>query len=263
MRLQIWYFEDIENILWAAQTVGQAGITVLMGNGRPAAYQPGFKRGFEIALQRTAKFLTGKSLSQEIWSREQILSMLRATQAVMQANTKILTDQLETTVYRQGFNQGFEVALWCAATAFGVSLLSIGNETVPKRAPGIPLNPDPWFQEDIQNILLAMNIIMQDIMGTSDQLAPPLAYNDGFETALQHVAKSFGIRLLLADVPVSAKDTGYWLRQDIKHKLYIAYQTIPITKVSTKHNVEFMAYCQGFKAMLQGVSTSFGINEVI
>ncbi len=259
MRLQIWYVENIENIIWATQAIGQTGTTLSAGNRQPAAYYQAFKHGSETTLAQTVRLCNDKSWSQEIWSREQILNILLATQTAMQATAMTLTIQTEIEAYQQGFNQGCEVALRSTATAFGLSLSPAENDSGPIRCPGVLPNPGPWFQADIQNILLAIKMTMQAIIETSDQLAHPEAYNNGFEAALRYVAKSFGAKLLSGDISVPLQNVRYWLRQDIKHELHIAYQTIPTITAPANSDAELAAYYQGFAVVLKGLSTSFGL----
>ncbi len=260
MGVQIWHTEAIENILWATQAVIQAAAAISEGNGSSIAYHRGFKCGFETGLQHVTTSFGVKPLSLKIWLHEHIQNILLAVQAEIHAVAAASAGKTQSVDYKQGFNQGLEAALWCVATSFGVSLFSSGKDSLSGRKLFSTSKPVPWFGEDIQNILLAIQAVMQATVVTSENTARPVEYTQGFEAGLRCVAESFGIRLLVpANAALPEGNFSFWLRKDIEKKLLMTCQTIPTTTVTARSDAQAVAYWQGFKAALDCLAVSFGI----
>lgn len=260
MRIQIWRTEAIENILWATQAVIQAAAVVSEDNDRSIGYHRGFDQGFEIGLQRVTRSFDIKPLSLKIWSHKHIQNILLVAQAEIQTIAAASESKTQSAEYNQGFNQGLEAALWCVATSFGVSLFSSTEDSLSGKKLSANSATGTWFREDIQNILLAIQSVMQAAVPTSKNTIRPVEYKRGFESALRYVANSFGIRLLVSANVSSAKRTFlFWTRKDVEKKLFIAYQTIPATAITARGNAQSVAYWQGFKAALQSIAVSFGV----
>ena len=259
MGLQIWPHEDVENILWATQTVGQAIITVSSDVETPFVYEQGFKQGFEKTLWQISLIFNDQSSSPMIWSREQILNVLQAARAIIQIPETALDKDLETDHSFEGFNKGFEVALWGVATAFGVSLFSVGVDILPEHSVGVRFQPNSWFQEDIQNILSAMKKMVPSVGISSERSTQVTTYREGFEEAMQLIAKSFGVSLISTDISIPKKNVSYWLRADIKRELYTLYQSVSVNSASFPANPERIVHWQGFKMALHCVAAAFGL----
>ena len=253
MALQIWYFADIENILWAMQTVLQASLATPAGHDQPAIYHSEFQRNFAATLHRIAASV---ERSQEIWSRQGVEDMLLAVQAGL-----LLADAGEGSPgdHIEVVNHGIEAAMQSAATAFGVNLFAPRVKAAPENASFT--SASPLFGDDIQAILLAIETVIQQILTASTQPAEFAAYTQGFETALNCIARLFGIRLLLpAELSTEEKQSFFWVRLEIEKKLQTLYDTIPMPDLSLVNSAKSVAYRQGFRAAIQCVGLSFGLN---
>ncbi len=260
MRIQIWRTENIENILWATQTVIQATAVVSEGDERPVGYHRGFSRGFETGLQHIAASFDIELFALKIWSHEYIKNILLAVQAETPIIVSALKSKKRSAEYKQGFNQGLEAALWCVATSFGLDLWSRENASLSEKTLILASEPDPLFQRDIQSILFAIRAVMQATIAASQNTVWPVRYNQGFEQALQVVAQLLGLRLLQSASTSSSMQTfPFWLRRDIEKKLLVAYQKMPTSATVSGGMAQAMVYRQGFEAALRCLATSFGI----
>ncbi|UCG12893.1 MAG: hypothetical protein JSU72_20905 [Deltaproteobacteria bacterium] len=259
MRLEVWLREDIENILWATQSVMNATATASGSNGRSIGYDQGFKSAIEHITQSFETTL----LRQETWSCEDIEKTLSVIRAVTLSTIAAPEGQTRSVDYDHGFSQGLEVALWCVATSFGVNLLSPKNVSLSLSTQLPHPDSDPlWFSEDIKNILLATIVVLKGQSQSVD-------YHQGFDAALRCVATSFGIGLLTESGSFSVEKaessahspfhSPFWLRKGIENKLLVIYRAMQDVATAPDENDRPPLYWQGFEAALRCTAMSFGV----
>jgi len=247
MGLQIWHFADIENILWAIQTVLQASLATPAGDTQPAIHSTVFQQNFVATLRRINASI---GRSPEIWSRQMLEDVLLAVQ---------LADTLEgrSGDNTQLINHAVESARQSTATALGVNLFALRRvSTHPNSAFVLP---DPLFGNDIRTILLALESVIQNLTTASVQLAEFAAYTQGFETALNGIARLFGLRIVGAtERPAGENQSLFWGRPEIQKRLFTLYQTISMSNTGVE-TTRALAYRQGFRAAIECVGLSFNL----
>jgi hypothetical protein len=260
MRLQIHPVDQIENVLLAAQTVKQANVITSTDDDHSAAYRQAYREGFETTLQRILRMFDLKLLSKKMWLYQDVESLLLTVQAAIQT----LESQEVPADEEQGLYRGAETALWCVAISFGVNLLSSQPGFSSANKPFARFGTTTWFlPDDITNILAAIKAAMQAIVTIPEDVSQPIRYYDGFEAALWHVAKLFGVKIVLpVKVSWPGRTSAHWLDQEIESRLLMAYQTIPHVTATFKEEGSSAAYWQGFKAALNCIAISFGIKLV-
>jgi hypothetical protein len=261
MGLQIWLLRDIENILWATQSVLQATTTASGSSG----WSIGYDQGFKSTMQHITQSIETRLLSQAIWSCEDIEKALLVVRAVALPAVAGSEDPTWSADAEQGFVQGLEVALWCIATSFGINLLSPGWSSLPKRIQSPCADSEPlWFGEDIKNILLAAEEVVLATVAVLRGDLQPMDYNQGFEAALRCIAASFGVNLLTGsgfslEKAMSSSAGPFWHRKDIENRLLVIYATMQAAKTASENAGRPALYWQGFEAALRCIATSFGL----
>jgi hypothetical protein len=265
MSLQLWFLEDIENILWATQAVMQSTVAALASTERPDEYKQGFKQGFETGIQHIIQAFDAPPLAKDIWFRESLKETLLAVRTITLPTVAIPKGPVD---YNQGFDGGLDVALWCVATSFGINLLSLETSSSPQVGGSSSRhNYSTLFHDDIKNILLAIEDIMLTTVAAFESEIQRMDYNCGFEAALRCIAQLFGIKwwieessaLSLRVIP-SSLDT-FWLCKDVENKLLMIYGMMRTVKTTSQANDWAVSYWQGFETALRCIAASFGLNR--
>jgi hypothetical protein len=266
MKLQIWRIEELENILWGIHAVMVATMTALNSDGVTLSedYSRGFQKGFETALQRVTLSLNEALLPQSIAFQQDLEVALRTVQTVMLATMAGSNDNNQVADHRRGFNQGFETALWCVATALGVSLSS-GLDRVWMAAGAVVGHNQHWFHEDLNRILQAFQLVLQATFIAAQAQTRPADYHQGFEYGLGCVAKSLGVRLLLprseTQLRQAASSSHVYFRfhQDIENNLLTIHRLRQENLITQANSSRSTDYNNGFETALQCLAHTFGI----
>lgn len=260
MRLQVRQTEDIENVLWAMQVVIQTTAASSDGSDLSLVYRRSFNLGFETAWQSVKTFFEVKPPSKKIWTSEEIKHLLETVQSrlVVSANGTVREHD------NQGYYQGGEAACWCVATSFGLNLIPAISDS-PSLQPASPAaDSRVWFHEDVQNILWAIQTVIQVTAAALENIARPALYHEGFEAALDCAARLFGIPLLSPTMPAGSRTkAAFWSVKDIEHKLRLVSQVMstqdsPIEEDKAQADI----YRQGFKAALESMAASLGVRKI-
>ncbi len=262
MRSQIWCYENIENVLWAAQTMGQASaivVTAINGNTQ-TPYAQGFQFGLESVFNEMKRGFQTATTTHKIWSGDQIRNLLLTIQTLDFPQTTLLSGQM-LAAYQDGLAKGGEVALWCTATAFGVSLWPSSTRAVLPQSMAENRAQKPWFYEDIKNILFGLDTIRQVMhrRGQGNNVADRV---EGFNVALHHIGQTFGIRLLPTAGTAASNDATAWSRLTIEHKLALVQRMIP-THINIRHSPTKRGdYWYGFSIGFKGAAIAFGMQKL-
>lgn len=257
-RLQIWPAETLENIFWAIQTVSETAAPFLVDGDRLSETQRGFRCGFELGLQYIINLFKNKPQIQKVWTKKHISDMLLAARPGMLIIAANIA-KAEVADYNRGVIKGRDAALWLVALLFGVDLWSSPNGAETNHGSSTILNPQPLFSQDVQSILVTIQEIWQTFMDSSPATVAPAAFTDGFEVALGFVAQSLGIELLSSNALSLTRSFPFWQPEEIKEKLLLAYQEIPVAADDPKEIARLKAFWRGYKMAIHYLASSFGI----
>ncbi|MCL4296505.1 MAG: hypothetical protein KJ077_12290 [Anaerolineae bacterium] len=260
MRLQVRQTEDIENVLWAMQVVIQTTAASSEGSDLSLVYRRSFNHGFETAWQAIKTFFEVKPPSKKIWTAEEIKHLLET----VQSRLVISANGAAAKYDNQGYYQGGEAACWCVATSFGLNLIPAVSvaQSLPPAFPAA--DSRVWFHEDVQNILWAVQTVIQITAAALENIARPAVYHEGFEAALDCAAKLFGIPLLSPTMPAGSRTKAvFWSVKDIEYKLRLVSQVMPAQDLATDEDkAQADIYRQGFKAALECMAASLGVRKI-
>jgi hypothetical protein len=256
-RLQIWPAETLENIFWAIQTVSETAAPFLVHRDRLSETQKGFRCGFELGLQHIINLFKNKPPVQKVWTQKHLSDMLLAARPGMLIIAANIV-KAEAADYNRGVIKGRDAALWLVALLFGVDLWSSPNGSRTNQASATILNPQPLFSQDVQSILVTIQDIWQTFMDASLTTVDSVAFTDGFEGALGFVAQSLGIELLSSALPLTTS-FPFWQPEEIKEKLLLAYQEIPVAADDPQEIARLKAFWRGYKMAIHYLASSFGI----
>ncbi len=200
---KIWSHEQIQNILQSAQVEMEVMAAASAAETQSTDYIRGFSQGLEAALWCMAisfglnlwapkngplsKKMLYATAEPAAWFREDIKNILFAMQAVMQATAASSQNMVRLPEY----DQGLEAALRVVAQSFGIGLLLPANTASSKS------DSTFWRRQDIEKKLLAVYKTKPTTRTTLKEDTPSVAYWQGFKTAWQCIASSFGVRLRL------------------------------------------------------------------
>ena len=254
MRLQVWPVENIENILWAMQAMHIAK-TALLNERRQAGSQSPYDQGFNAAFANINQILNSRPTASRIWSSEQLLDALQAAQTLRHRARS--QNEHSSSANHRGFDEGFEVALTCMATAFGISLFS--TSTLPSsQKSGARSNQTYWLHGDVKSIFSALDQVCRSITASAGDPLRLEPFMNGFETALMHLAKLFGFNLVPGPGSATRVDDRYWPRHELYQKLRIVLRTMPGSADLAKFDPKARDYWKGFETCLIGIETALG-----
>lgn len=256
---QVWRTEAIENIVWSIQNLRQATRPGAKNHNPSETYCRAFNRGVEAGIQRVLESFETISPILKIWTSEDVRTILNPVQ--LESQLRVMTSIIENcpAECNQGFYQGLETAKWCLATAFGIHPWKFENGSLSGRMSPVYTSLMPWFRADVKNILLGLQEVLDTTGSFSETRDRPVEFVDGFDHALQRVASSFGIRLILPGNPsLSESAMHYWHRHDVEKKLRIIYQSVSTLVNTSDETAEI--YQEAFLTAVHCVARSFGIN---